>query len=79
MRYLVHISIPHEPFNQYAREGSAGAKLQQVLEATKPEAMYFTDQHGGRGGTAVYNVDSASDIPSIAEPWFMTFEAELEI
>ncbi|MCZ6757295.1 MAG: panthothenate synthetase [Bacteroidetes bacterium] len=76
MRYLVHIMVPHEPFNSYVRDGSAGQKIGRILEETKPEAIYFTEEDGTRGATAVYNIDSASDIPSIAEPWFLTFEAD---
>lgn len=78
MRFLVHFTIPHEPFNSYVRDGSAGAKLARIIEETKPEHILFTDQHGGRGGTAVYNLNDVSDIPKIAEPWFLTFDAELE-
>ncbi len=76
MRYLAHINFPHEPFNSYVRDGSAGQKIGRILEETKPESIYFTEEDGTRGATAVYNIDSASDIPSIAEPWFLTFEAD---
>jgi len=76
MRYLVHITLPHEPFNSYVRDGSAGQKIGRILEETKPEAIYFTEEDGQRGATAVYHMDSASDIPSISEPWFLTFEAD---
>jgi hypothetical protein len=78
MRFLVHSTIPHEPFNSYVRDGSVGAKIGKILEATKPEHIYFCDQHGGRGGTAVYHLNDNSDIPKIAEPWFLTFDAELD-
>ncbi|GMQ82402.1 MAG: hypothetical protein BMS9Abin05_1854 [Rhodothermia bacterium] len=76
MRYLVHIAIPHEPFNSYVRDGSAGQKIGRILEETKPEAIYFTEEDGTRGATAVYHIENASDVPSIAEPWFLTYEAE---
>lgn len=44
----------------------------------KPEAVYFSEQNGQRGGTFVVNVDSPSDVPSLAEPLFLTFNAEVE-
>ncbi len=76
MRHLVYFSLPHEPFNSYVRDGSVGSKIGRILEETKPEAIYFSTSDGQRGGVAIYNVETASDIPSIAEPWFLTFEAD---
>ena len=65
MRMLMHFKFPAEPFNSAVRDGSAGAKIHKILEAIKPEAAYFTEQSGHRGGTFVVNVNSASDIPSL--------------
>ena len=78
MRMLMHIQIPAEPFNTAVRNGTAGQKMQRILEATKPEAAYFSDSHGHRGGVLVVNVKEASDVPALAEPWFLTFNAEVE-
>jgi hypothetical protein len=52
---------------------TAGSKLSRILEAIKPEAVYFTEQNGQRG--AVLIVDK---IPALAEPWFLTFQADVE-
>jgi hypothetical protein len=49
------------------------------MDATKPEAAYFTERDGHRGGILVVNMDKASDIPRLAEPWFLTFNAEVEL
>ena len=54
MRMLMHVELPPEPFNTAVRDGSIGQKMQRILEATKPEAAYFTEQNGrghrdGRG------------------------------
>jgi len=35
-------------------------------------------QAGRRGGTLVVNVNDSSDVPSFAEPFFLTFNAEVE-
>jgi len=42
MRFLVKITLPHEPFNSLVRNGSAEKKMQPILAETKPEAAYFT-------------------------------------
>lgn len=76
MRYLVHLKFPHEPFNTHVRDGSAGARIGKILEQTKPESIHFTGVGGCRGAVAVYDIDKPSGIPAIAEPWFLTFEAD---
>ena len=45
MRMLLHVEFPIEPFNSAVRDGSAGAKIQKILEAIKPEAAYFSEHH----------------------------------
>lgn len=76
MRMLLHVEFPLEPFNTMVRNGTAGSKIQKILEAIKPEAAYFSEFDGRRGGTLVVNVNNASDVPALAEPFFLTFNAE---
>lgn len=78
MRVLMNVRFPLEPFNTLVRDGSVGQKMQKILEAIKPEAAYFTEHDGHRGGVLVVNMKDASDIPALAEPWFLTFNAEVE-
>jgi hypothetical protein len=79
MRMIMYVSCPPEPFNTYVRDGSAGAKLQKVMEALKPEAAYFTSQKGCRGGAIVVNLKSESDLPRVCEPWFLLFNATIKV
>jgi hypothetical protein len=78
MRMLMHVHLPLEPFNSAVRDGTAAQKLQRILEAVKPEAVYFSEQDGRRGGTLVVNVKDPSEVPALAEPWFLTFNAEVQ-
>src|SRR6185437_8725702 len=78
MRMMIIISLPVEPFNTAVRDGSAGAKMQKILAAQKPEAAYFTDYNGKRTAILVVDLASASGIPALAEPWFLTFNASYE-
>jgi hypothetical protein len=78
MRMLMHVQFPIEPFNTAVRDGSIGPKMQRILDAIKPEAAYFTEQDGRRGGLLVVDVKDASAIPVLAEPWFLVFNAEVE-
>ena len=78
MRILMNVKIPHQQFNAAAKDGSAGPKLSRILEAIKPEAVYFTEQNGCRGALLVVDLPDASKIPALAEPWFLTFQADVE-
>ena len=78
MRMLMHVELPLEPFNSYVREGSVGDKIKQILQATKPEATYFTEYDGRRGAIMVIQMEDSSKIPFYAEPWFLQFNAEVE-
>ena len=78
MKVLVHAKLPHQPFNAAVKDGSAGAKLNKILEATKPESVYFTEFGGHRTAVMIFDMADASKIPALAEPWFLTFEADVE-
>lgn len=78
MRVLLNVRIPHEPFNSAVRDGTAGAKLQRILEELKPESVYFTEHGGERGAVMAVEIEKASDIPSLSEPWFLLFEADVQ-
>ena len=78
MRFIMHIVLPVEKFNQGLRDGSAAKTLGRILEDTKPEAAYFTAKDGKRGGYLIVNIASVSEIPRLAEPWFLNFNATVE-
>ncbi len=74
MKMLLTVEFPHEPFNSLVRSGRAGELIGHILETIKPEAAYFTEQEGRRGGIFVVNVQAPSDIPAFAEPFFLNFQ-----
>jgi hypothetical protein len=78
MRFLVKITVPHEPFNTYVKDGSVEHKMGAILGETKPEAAYFTELNGKRAALLIVHIDETSQIPAIAEPWFLQFNADVE-
>ncbi len=78
MKMLVNVILPIEPFNTMVRNGTAGDIIGRVIDDIKPESIYFTDQDGHRGASMIVDVPDASAVPSIAEPWFLNFEANCE-
>lgn len=79
MRLLIRARLPVEPFNTYTRQGKVGALMNRILEETKPEAVYFTEDQGEREALLVVEVDTPSGIPALTEPWFLYFNATCEI
>jgi hypothetical protein len=79
MRFMLTVRVPNEKGNELARDGSLGQTIQSILEEINPEAAYFTDMEGARGGYLVLNMDDASQIPAIAEPLFIGLDATVQI
>ena len=79
MRMLMDISFPLEPFNTMVKNGTAGQKLQQILEDLKPEAVYFTEGKGKRRAILIVDIADPSRIPAFAEPFFLAFNAGVEL
>ncbi len=79
MRFLVKVSMPVEAGNRAVKEGSLEKTIQRILGEQKPEASYFTALNGLRTGILIIQMDDASKIPAIAEPWFLAFNANVEI
>ena len=78
MRTLMIVTMPHHAFNAAVKDGTVGAKMKKIMDAQKPEAAYFTELCGKRTGIFVVNLSDASQIPALAEPWFLTFEADVQ-
>ena len=78
MRFVMHISLPVEKFNDAVRNGTAGQIMGRILDETRPEAAYFCAKDGKRGGFVVVDMKSTSDMVRLAEPWFLHFNASVE-
>jgi len=78
MRFLLHISLPLDRFNEAVRDGTIGDKIGRILEDMKPEAAYFCAKDGKRGGFFVIEMSDVSEMPRFAEPWFLQFDASVE-
>ncbi len=78
MRMLLRVTFPHEQFNAAVKDGSIAAKMGRILDEIKPEAAYFTEFCGKRTAVLIVELDKASRIPALAEPWFLNFGADVE-
>lgn len=55
-----------------------GKTIQEILGDLKPEATYFLEEEGERTGVLLVDLKEASEIPAVAEPWFLAFNARVE-
>jgi len=80
MRMLLRVSIPAETGNAAAKAGTLGATVERILADLKPEAAYFfADDAGQRSGSIVFDMKDTSQIPAVAEPWFLAFHATVSL
>lgn len=78
MRMLMRVSIPVQTGNAAAKAGTLGSTVERILAEVKPEAAYFyADDHGNRCGSLVFDMKDSSQIPELAEPWFLAFNAKI--
>jgi hypothetical protein len=75
---LLRVSIPPETGNAAAKAGTLGTTVERILAELKPEAAYFfADDNGNRSGSIVFDMKDTSQIPAVAEPWFLAFNAKV--
>ena len=78
MRCLLKVSIPVEIGNAAISEGSLPRTIESILADLKPEAAYFAEENGKRTGFIFFDLKETSQIPGVAEPWFLAFNAQVE-
>ena len=76
---LLNVTIPNDSFKAAVKDGTAGQKLGRILGELKPEAVYFTEQQGRRGAILIVDIADPSKIPAVCEPWFLSFNADVEL
>ena len=78
MRTMLRVTIPVEAGNATIKNGRLPQLMERVLGELKPEAAYFTADGGSRTAYLFIDLKDVSDIPSIAEPFFMELNASVE-
>jgi hypothetical protein len=79
MRCLMKVSMPVDAGNAAIADGSLPKTIESILGDLKPEAAYFAEEHGQRTAFIFFDLKDASQIPAVAEPWFLAFNAHVEL
>jgi hypothetical protein len=80
VRMLLRVSIPVDAGNAAIKAGTLASTIQAILADLKPEAAYFfADDDGQRSGSIVFDMADPSQIPAVAEPWFLAFHAKVSL
>lgn len=78
MRTLLRVTCETAASNKAIVDGTLGRVMQSTMEKIQPEASYFLSNEGCRSGFMVFDLKDPSDIPSIAEPFFLSLNAKVE-
>ena len=79
MRMLMTVQMEVEAANRAIRDGSWAQTMERVMTDLQPEAAYFTTRDGKRTGYVVFDLKEPSDMPAIAEPFFMGVGASVDM
>ncbi|MFD0070469.1 DUF3303 family protein [Streptomyces sp. NPDC059944] len=79
MRVMLRATMDTDKANELISSGKLAELMQETMEHLKPEATYFTTIDGNRACFMVFDMQDTSQIPLIAEPFFMKLGARLEL
>ncbi len=79
MRFLMTVNLTTGPANDAARRSELGEKIGAILDELQPEAAYFGTEDGMRTAYLIVHMKDASELPKLAEPWFLAFDAEIDL
>lgn len=79
MRMLLKVSIDTEKGNQAFRDGTLQKVMQWARDELKPEAAFFSPSNGKRTAYFVFDMQDASRLPAIVEPFFEAVGAHIEL
>jgi hypothetical protein len=78
MRTLLKATFEVAASNKAILDGSLPKIMKTTMDKLKPEASYFLATDGCRSCLMVFDLKDPSEIPSIAEPFFLNFNAKVE-
>ena len=78
MRMMLKVQMEVEAANKAIRDGTLPKIMQGVFAKIHPEASYFLAENGLRTALVFFDMKDPSEIPQIAEPFFMALNAKVD-
>lgn len=78
MRTLLKVVMEVTASNAAIKNRRLPEIIKTTVDKLKPEACFFMASEGCRTGFFVFDLKDPSEIPGIAEPFFMELNAKLE-
>ena len=78
MRTMLKVSLPVEAANRAIKDGSLPRIMGSTMDELRPEAAYFYTERGKRTVVMVFDLKEPSQIPVVAEPFFMGLNADVQ-
>jgi len=78
MRTMLRFELGLAATNDAVEAGTMDAINAQLMDDTKPEAVYFGTENGRRTGYLVFDMVDSAQIPVIAEPLFRRMGASVQ-
>ncbi|MFJ2262573.1 hypothetical protein ACIOKD_30395 [Streptomyces sp. NPDC087844] len=79
MRVLLKATMDTEKANEAIRSGKMAELMKEALDHLKPEAAYFGALGGRRTALLFLDMRDSSELPTMGEPFFTQFGAEVEV
>jgi hypothetical protein len=79
MRVLLKASWDTAAGNALVQAGKLGTTVESILNDLQPEVAYFLAEKGKRTAHLILNMEDASQLPAMAEPFFLATGAEIEV
>ncbi len=79
MRMMMKVQIDTEAGSRAIADGSLPQVMQETMSRLKPEAAYFGPEDGVRTAFIIFDLQDPSELPSISEPLFDKFHANISM
>jgi hypothetical protein len=77
MRVMLKASMDTDKANEAIRNGTLPKLIEESMEQIKPEAAYFTTDHGKRTAYVFFDMEDSAQMPVLSEPFFLNLGAEI--
>lgn len=79
MRVLMTVQMDTAKASQAIVDKSLAKLVESTLDRVEPEAVYFGAKDGMRTAFIVFDLEDASGIPAVAEPFFQHLGAKIDL